>query len=263
MDFPFRQYDDAKLLAEFASLKKLENSVLKKRRTGYRCSNAFFQFERLNTPSFSHKSCLEFWAMNKCKVIEYHKNSTRSGDLQGAVQFLNHAPAQFPPNVAMWFYRYFGATTVFDPFAGWGDRCLAAMALDINYIGVDSNRALFEPYKQMIRFYPHTGRIRLFCKPVETVDATKHDFDLIFTSPPFWKKGSLVENYGGMTEKNYRDFLENILIPLIMLGQRRGVPVCLYIPSEMANDIDIPYRKRFSFDGRGNKMNQKYTFYCY
>ena len=55
---------------------------------------------------------------------------------------MNHPPAQFPPFLAGQIYKYFDATNILDPYAGWGDRCIAAMALDINYIGIDSNTHL-------------------------------------------------------------------------------------------------------------------------
>jgi hypothetical protein len=48
-------------------------------------------------------------------------------------------PFQFPPYVAGMVYRYFNAKNVFDPYTGWGDRCLGEMVLGINYIGCDSN----------------------------------------------------------------------------------------------------------------------------
>lgn len=46
----FRKYTEDELLAEFY---KLSNSPieLKRKNIGYKCSNAFFQHERMNTPS--------------------------------------------------------------------------------------------------------------------------------------------------------------------------------------------------------------------
>ena len=39
-------------------------------------------------------------------------------------------------------YKKYDATRVLDFTAGWGARMVAAMALDIDYIGIDSNKSL-------------------------------------------------------------------------------------------------------------------------
>ena len=73
-------------------------------------------------------------------------------DAFGTWVHLARAPSHFPPAVAGRLYRLFGARSVADPFAGWGDRCIAAMALRLRYLGADSNVNLRNPY--------HASRIR-------------------------------------------------------------------------------------------------------
>jgi len=50
-------------------------------------------------------------------------------------------------------YKKIKDFSVLDPSSGWGDRLLAAMALDISYTGVDPNSKLHPRYKQMIDFF--------------------------------------------------------------------------------------------------------------
>ena len=51
---------------------------------------------------------------------------------------------------AMHMYKKYKATRVLDFTAGWGARLIAAMALDIDYIGIDSNKSLKPGYDKLI-----------------------------------------------------------------------------------------------------------------
>jgi len=48
------------------------------------------------------------------------------------------------------YTRVFGATSVLDPCAGWGDRLVAALAARIRYVGVDANSRLIPLYRDII-----------------------------------------------------------------------------------------------------------------
>ena len=156
INFPWRQYTREELVKEYVRLyeytNKSENTdILQRSHVGYKCSNFFLQYERMNTRTRGNKTGVEYWADKMDYCIERQKVDTH--DLFGIVQHLCHTPSQFPPNVASRMYKIFNATAVLDPFAGWGDRCVAAMSMGIDYTGIDSNINLKEYYEKMIDFF--------------------------------------------------------------------------------------------------------------
>ena len=220
-DFPWRSHTRKELLDDYFKLiSKIENTGIKfplpYLRTGLKCSNYFFQYERMKTRSQGKISCYDFWKKNKNKVIASYDKDTTHGDIFTKVNFMNHPPSQFPPMVACQLYKYFGATKVLDPYAGWGDRCVAAMAMDIDYIGIDSNKNLRKPYQDMIKYYPSKSNVKMFFQRSENIDIDELDFDFVLTSPPFWNKSNsrLLEVYNG-SEPDYKIFIQQSLIPLI------------------------------------------------
>jgi hypothetical protein len=105
MDFPFRNYTSKELLSEFNKLRHQPNLELKRSRVGYKCSNAFFQYERMLASSMSKVNGVDFWRTNK-KYIKAYCKKGGSKDLFNAIQFLNHIPAQFTPSIAAYIYGF-------------------------------------------------------------------------------------------------------------------------------------------------------------
>ena len=242
IDLPWRVYSDKELQDEYMRLKrKLRDSLgssfecIPYSAIGCKCTNYFFQYERLNTPSIWKTSSVEFWNNNKDKVILFSKNKK---DLYTTLNFYNHTPGQFLVMTAAKLYKYFNVKKIFDPYAGWGDRCLAAMALDINYTGVDSNTNLIEPYNKIISFYDTKSIIKMFFQKSETIDIELLDFDFVFSSPPFWKDNKMVENYNN-SENDYKIFMNTSLIPIVKKCLLKNIWVCLYIPENMYNDLKL------------------------
>ena len=93
-------------------------------------------------------------------------------DLFGTIVFMKRAPSHFSPYAAGIVYKYFNAKKVFDPYAGWGDRCLAAICLDIDYVGVDSNEKLKVPFKKLISKFNHSSNIKFISDKSENVILT-------------------------------------------------------------------------------------------
>ena len=148
---------------------------------------------------------------------------------------MNHAPSQFPIMSAVKIYRHFNATKVLDPYAGWGDRCLAAMALDIDYIGIDCNPNLKTPYKKLVKFFSTKSKVKIIIDKCEYVNLDDIEYDFVLTSPPFWEKNKIVEKYNN-TDTEYENFLSSSLIPVLKKCITK-VPTCVYIPSNMYEDI--------------------------
>jgi len=245
MSFPFRKYKKDDLMNDYNSLKnklltEKINTKLKYSRVGCKSSNRFFQYERMKTPSQGKISCYKYWSKNKKKIIDYANNSDKkSNDLFAFVSFLNHPPAQFLPYIAGQVYLYFNAKKILDPYCGWGDRCIAAMSLNIDYIGIDSNENLKPAYDKMINYYPCNSNIEIIYDKCENINLFDIDFDFILTSPPYWnEKKKILEEYKDC-ELDYDKFLNNSLLPLIINSKKKNKDmwVCINIPTFMYNDI--------------------------
>jgi len=141
---------------------------------------------------------------------------------------------QFRPSVARWVYCTLGVKKgILDFSAGWGGRCLAAMSMDLPYVGCDANTKLESTYKQMIKTYKPDADVKLFFQPSETVDFSKFSYDLIFTSPPYF----MIEEYEKMPAyKSKEGFLEKFFIPVIQNSWKylaKGGHMALNMPHDM------------------------------
>jgi tRNA1(Val) A37 N6-methylase TrmN6 len=161
---------------------------------------------------------------------------------------------QFRPTIAKWLYCLLGAKKgILDISAGWGGRCLAAISLGIPYIGVDANKNLKNSYEQMIKMYAGAGagagadagtnhtnngsKVKMIFSPAEKVDFSKFDYDLIFTSPPYFT----LEKYENMpVYRSKREFIDVFFIPVILSAWRYlkvGGKMALNMPEEMFEAI--------------------------
>lgn len=74
-----------------------------------------------------------------------------------------------------------------DISSGWGDRLIAAMTLDMNYIGFDPNSELQPRYQRMIeKFGSSNRRYLVIPEPFEYQNWTEGKFDIVLSSTPYW-----------------------------------------------------------------------------
>ena len=102
-----------------------------------------------------------------------------------------------------------------DPFARWGDRCIAAMTMNIDYTGCDSNDRVEGAYNNMIEFFKSFGHsnstVKIHITKCELLIQTLNErrFDLLFSSPPFFSRHKLTELYHN-TEQMNKSSLMNV-----------------------------------------------------
>ena len=90
----------------------------------------------------------------------------------------------FQPHLMVAFVKYFGATEVLDISSRWGDRLIAALALDIKYTGVDPNKDLSKKYDEMISFFNGDPlKYKMIISSFETANIEDSSPDMIFSSP--------------------------------------------------------------------------------
>lgn len=90
-----------------------------------------------------------------------------------------------------------------DISAGWGDRLLAACALDMYYDGFDPNVLLKPAHDQMLKDFG-TGKQQVDYRPFEEVVLTEA-YDVILTSPPYFNLEVYVADQAGQSIVNYPD----------------------------------------------------------
>jgi len=185
---------------------------------------------------------------NWSKLHKDEKEMTNSS-LYATLQMMYGSVNQFRPSIAKYIYNKFKPITVLDFSSGWGGRLLGAMSLDINYIGIDSNKKLAVPYKKVIDNYESKSKVKLIFKKSENVDYSKLKYDMVFTSPPY----EMLEKYEGM--ENYEDnkFYTEFIYPVIeksFLHLDKGGVFILNIPNDMYSNI----KKNTSIGSSDNKI---------
>jgi tRNA1(Val) A37 N6-methylase TrmN6 len=163
----------------------------------------------------------------------------------------------FKPITAMEIYSRFKPTSVLDPCMGWGGRLTGACVLDIpNYIGIDCNVELKEPYQRMkdmlVNELGTKTKISLLFQDALTVNYSLLDYDCVLTSPPYYN----IEIYEGTTRKSHEDwntFYKKLFAVTYKYLKQNGY-FCLNVNIEIYNticidllgeaDIVIPLKKK-------------------
>lgn len=272
MSYPFRKITKQEALDDYVNLqntpaKKLNLSVI-----GNKACDYLFQKYRvktkLETAKYSHYDAYKYDKdsiinfANKIKTTEKPTNS----DIRAAIRFKYGSINQFRPMVAKYIYTKFKPSTVLDISSGWGNRLLAAMSMNIDYIGIDSNINLKTPYTKMINLYQSESNINIIFKRSELVDYSKFDYDMIFTSPPYFS----LEQYENMKKyTNKNDFINSYFKPTIINSYKylkKGGYVVLNMPKEMKDELlkfNITKKIRYikmPIQNRFNDKTQKFEY---
>lgn len=111
------------------------------------------------------------------------------------------------PLNCMEIYAKYNAKKVLNFCAGWGGSTIAASALGLeSHYGIDINSDLSEPYAKLIAYLatksPTQNHIHI--GDAVAFDYTKIDYDLVFSSPPYYfiEKYANNTNYASKKEMN-------------------------------------------------------------
>jgi len=247
-----RDIDEKDAIASYQALKDTEPTYPEFRRMGLPALDFFFLQHRLKAKTRSHLSFYDAMKSPERRahllelVKRYKKKTPREYETPEALlkaqyqvfQLYYGSINQFRPMVAKWLYlRLKPKRGILDYSAGWGGRLLAAMSLGIPYIGIDANTKMETSYRRMIRTLEPDARVQLFFQPSETVDFSAFDYDLVFTSPPYF----MLEEYEKMPDYvSKANFLERFFVPVTLAAWkhlRRGGHMALNMPEEMFEAI--------------------------
>jgi tRNA1(Val) A37 N6-methylase TrmN6 len=221
---------------------------------GNKCLDYFFLGHRLKAKTKMHVSFAE--AIKNPKIVSYlnekirkiKKDYPKEADAllrqqYNVFQLYYGTINQFRPTEALRVYCALKPKTgILDFSAGWGGRCLAAMAAGIPYYGIDANTNMEKSYKKMIDFVKPTAPVTMKFQPSETVDFGKFQYDLVFTSPPYFT----LEEYEKMPKYGSEEgFLDIFFRPVVAAAWKHlKTPgyLALNMPKEMYDAIkeDLP-----------------------
>jgi len=244
----------------YEELKETPSRNIDLSRVGLKTLDYFFLNHRIKTKTKRH---ISFYDAIKNKditahlntlVIRYKKKLLTNYDEIGLLkaqyqvfQLYYGTVNQFRPMVAKYVYTTLKPKVgILDFSSGWGGRLLAAMSMNIPYIGIDANTKLKKSYEQMIDRYESAKNVKMIFKPSEKVDFSKFNYDLIFTSPPYF----MIEEYETMPAyTSKQDFLDTFFIPVVMSAWNNlidGGNMALNMPEEMYDAIKthLPKIKR-------------------
>ena len=187
----------------------------------------------------STKNLLEYIKKEKPKLPEIKRAKKVFNLYYGSVNVLR-------PTIAIRLYEKFKPECVLDFTMGWGGRLVGACIAGVKkYIGIDSNMNLVEPYKnmceQLTKLSPNTEAHLLF-KDARTVDYDKFQYDMVFTSPPYYNKelyGDL-DAGGVLTEEEWDDQFYLPLFKKTWTSLKMGGHFCLNVPAPLYDKICVP-----------------------
>lgn len=186
----------------------LKNSVV-----GRKASNYFHQLARWRVQHARHTSPYRSWTIKKFHQTFLNPLWTlgmpevNSKYLRMCIQMRMYMAAQYPPAVAKSLYNLFEAKDVLDFSMGWGDRLAGFHASNAkSYTGIDPNEEVMKNYPRQNELYETYKKTKFIQAPAEDVDLRDSEFDMVFTSPPYFH----VERYADDETQSWKRYGNDI-----------------------------------------------------
>ena len=213
-------------IKDFIKLKKInDNKILLCSRTGNKFVDYFTAKERLNTIGRKGISFFDF--INKIddykklnyvsKLYKYQVEISGLSDIEAyrkIYQLYFGSISIFKPIISKKIYLKYKPSSILDFCMGWGGRLAGACSLNINnYIGIDTNKNLIEPYNKLISTLKDhsTTNIKLIFDDCLNIDYKSLKYDFVFTSPPYYN----TELYNGTEKRTIEEWNTKFYIPII------------------------------------------------
>lgn len=201
MEYPYYNLyvDENKILNDFNKLKKFfptvidnltKNSILsvEENYTSHlpliKITDWFTESERVKCKIGKNQTPLEVYTKYKKYYKPFLKNYKNiDNELSKNIKMCNN----FPVTLVISVLKVFNPTKMLDMSSGWGDRLIGAIAYGCEYTGVDPNVNLKQKYKNIIDFFgADPKKYKIFTKGFEDFKIKESEYDLVFSSPPFF-----------------------------------------------------------------------------
>lgn len=248
-----KKIKESEIINDYDKLKNIEcNKINLNSNIGNKVVDYFTFYERLNTIGSSGLSFYDFLInyrsyKNKKYVIKYFKyleenvnNKDKIYQIYKLYNLYFGTIHIFKPIVAKNIYCKYKPTSILDFTMGWGGRLISACSLNIpKYIGIDINKNLKTPYKNMVKFLNKysTTDIKLYFEDAVTFNYSKLNYDFVLTSPPYYN----IELYKGTNKKSIEEWNNNFYIPLFRETYKymKSGHYCLNIPIYIYEEIAV------------------------
>ncbi len=182
---------------------------------------------------------------------EHYSNKITPQSLRESLYYLNKECTSHRPNIIIAMIQLFGAKSVLDFSAGWGDRLIGAMAADVDYYcGIDPNPCLHPNYQEMIKFFGKSSKKFVMIEStIEDAKLPDKEFDLIFTSPPYFDLEIYAKNNKQSSkhtnEKLWFDNFFKIALTKVWGKLRHGGVMCININQKSKEEYYIQWMLDF------------------
>lgn len=199
---------------------------------GNKSSDYFQQENRFMCDSINAPSPYRTWNSERFRLTLLNalwtlkvEKVTMDG-MRTLISLRKYIASQFKPSVAKFIYERFKSEKILDFSGGWGDRLAGFYSSNESkeYTVVDPNSKVTEAYSKQIKFYENCGvsgkKVNIYNCGAEEIDDYKNEFDLVFTSPPYFD----IERYtneGNQSWKKYKklqSWLDDFLFKSIKTG---------------------------------------------
>ena len=181
------------------------------------------------------------------RLIEYIKRETPAlNEIKRAKKVFNiyyGSVNVFRSANASRLYNLYKPRCVLDFTMGWGGRLVGACCSKVpQYIGVDNNTRLIEPYDKMcaqLKEMNVVTAVTLLFKDCNMVDYSQYKYDMVFTSPPYYNK----EIYGGANTMTVEEWDNTFYKPIFKNTWEHmevGGRYCLNVPVMLYEKICVP-----------------------
>lgn len=125
------------------------------------------------------------------------------------------------PSFILGLYKYLlgdiDNPRIFDACAGYGDRLIAAIAMGVEYLGVEPNTMSKSGFDEMIKLFGDQKKQEIRVDSMPEARVPGKDYDLVFMSPPSFNS-EIYSNDAGQSiamYPNYEEWLKGFLFPCI------------------------------------------------
>jgi len=197
-------------------------------------SDYFTEKVRVRCRRKDNISSYDFWQKNYKKIIKMTKYPICAASLRETIYNLHYECNTFKPSLMVGFIKYFMKLIPFnvnnsnsennikkmhilDISAGWGDRLIAACALNMHYTGCDPNAELLEGYNEIIETFlnktdKEQTKITLKMEGFETAKL-EDTYNFVFSSPPYFNLEIYSDNEKqSIYNKNLNQWYDSFLI---------------------------------------------------
>ena len=200
-DFPYYKFyiTDKEILLNFLKLKKkyipqkidklVEGSILSfeenyfKNENINRITDFFSEICRVKCNFNKNISPYKFYEMNR----ELFKKDMSYRELDTILYKNTKFCSNFNITIVYTVLNYFKPKSMLDFSSGWGDRLIGAMAYGCSYQGIDPSDCLHQIYPSIIKFFGYSEKKYNVIKDgFENVNLGNKQYDIVFTSPPFF-----------------------------------------------------------------------------